>query len=323
MTSPAPLRSAAVPTRNAEPVFPVEPATTRSCPELPLCASTLRRGRRAAIPRASSSRQCGEGASVSSTGAPRSTISIRPTGAVASMTSPSLQTPMVAVTSARKTIPAARPLSASRPEGMSTAIFRPGAAFIAAIAAAGAPSTAPRNPVPNIASTTAATDALPAAPAPARRLRQSASSVESPASSTLTPPAASSAARAAAASPFIFALGAASRRRTVTPLFASWRAATNPSPPFEPPPQTITTWPGLPPSSRRTISATPRPALSMSRSVGTPSARATPRSAARISAAVSSSGKSTRSTARHRRRARSRRAAPQPRRPSPTSPPAR
>ncbi len=54
VTRPAPLRSAARPTRSAAPVLPAEPATTSRCPELPLCASALRRGRRAAIAGASS-----------------------------------------------------------------------------------------------------------------------------------------------------------------------------------------------------------------------------------------------------------------------------
>ena len=293
MTRPAPLRSAAVPTRNAAPVLPAEPATTSRCPELPLCASALRRGMRAAIPARRADGSVRRGRSARRPARPRSTSSIRPTGADASTTRPSLRAPIVAVTSARKTTPAARPLSASSPEGMSTAILRPPAAFIAASAAAGTSRTGPRNPVPKMASTTASTTASPASASPSRA-RQVASSVQPLPSSTATLPSCSSAASAAAASPWIFAFGAASSTRTERPASASWRAATNPSPPFEPPPQTIVTRPARARPARAGRSRRrPRPAVSMSRRVGTPSARATAASAARISAAVRTSGKST------------------------------
>ncbi len=127
----------------------------------------------------------------------------------------------------------------------------------------------------------------------ARRARQVGSSVQALPSSTATLPTCSSAASADAASPRIFSLGAASSTRTEIPASASWRAATNPSPPFEPPPQTIVTRPRAAPSSRGRSRPRPRPAVSMSRRVGTPSARVTAASAARISAAVRTSGKST------------------------------
>jgi hypothetical protein len=60
---------------------------------------------------------------------------------------------MVAVSSARTATPRTAPVSASSPEGRSTATRNAGVAFIASIAAAGAPVTSERSPVPNTAST--------------------------------------------------------------------------------------------------------------------------------------------------------------------------
>ncbi len=201
---------------------------------------TRRDARRAEQPAA---RRRASVASLSSIGTPRSTSSIRPTGADGSTRSPSFRAPIVAVTSARKTTPAERPVSASSPDGMSTAIFRPAVAFIAAIAAAGTP--------------------LHFAAEPGAEDR-----VDDRGNARVDRPARAPQARApvglvggVAAILDGDAAGCLERRqgdrRVALDLrprrgeqdadgdarFARWRAATNPSPPFEPPPQTIATAP--------------------------------------------------------------------------------
>src|SRR5262245_34094840 len=222
-------------------------------------------------------------------GTPSSTTSTRPTGASASTNRPSLHAPIVAVTSARNTTPSARPVSALRPDGMSTAILRAVDAFIAATAAAGTPSMAPRNPVPKIASTTTA--------ALANQFRQGVSPAQPLPSAIATPPIRWSAVRFSAASPRAAPGGAVSTTWTGTPARARCRAATNPSPPLLPAPQTMATSPSRrapsPAStSRRMMPARPRPAFSIRMRLGTPSAVVAAASAARIWAAVNSAGKS-------------------------------
>ncbi len=112
-----------------------------------MCASAARRGSRAAIA-AWSSQKTRAAPAARATGTPRSTTSTRPAGPAASIAIPSFQAPIVAVTSARKTAPSARPVSASRPDGMSTATLRAASSFMAAMAAAAGPRTGPWNPVP-------------------------------------------------------------------------------------------------------------------------------------------------------------------------------
>ncbi len=78
-----------------------------------------------------------------------------------SKTRPGFVAAKVTVRSAVITGPSTAPVSPSAPDGMSTATTSTGAAAIAPTTQAASPASAPRKPVPNMASTT--TSARPSA----------------------------------------------------------------------------------------------------------------------------------------------------------------
>ena len=293
VTSPAPARNPARAASRAAPVLPADPAITSRCPALPLCAARPRLGNMAATVSVSTQWQRGPWAAASAStlsGAiPRSTTSTLPTGASASRTSPSLRAPMVAVMCAFTTLPRISPVSASRPDGMSTATRKASVVFIPAIAAAGTPVTSERRPVPNKASTMTA--------APRRRSCQTAGSLSPDRSTIVSGLRRRKTLANPAASPVILAGGNAKRTFTSAPRRKRWRATTKPSPPFCPAPHTMrTSNPATRGRSRTMISATPRPAFSMSTRPGSPSFSMIASSTARIWAAVSKSAMTPYST---------------------------
>src|SRR5260370_52535 len=146
-------------------------------------------------------------------------------------TSPGLSAENVTVCEACTASPSTAPVRPFTPDGMSTATHGPSTASTASATHAASPSSAPRNPVPNMASTNAS----------ARSRARSQSWRSTPASSVNT--------------------------STRTPHSRRARAVTSPSPPLLPLPHTTTTRrPYVPPISRRTVHATARPARSLSTS---------------------------------------------------------
>ena len=177
---------------------------------------------------------------------------------------PSLAAWKLTVTSASTASPATSPVEASTPEAMSQAMTGAPQRLIASIAAAAGSRGAPSKPVPKIASTTA--------PEP------SSLSAKSPADNS--PPNRS---KLIAASPRSSSPGQSNSASTSKPISRSNRAATNPSPPLFPLPQTTR----IGPSGARsaTASATARPAASINSRDGTPCSSTAHRSTARIPSA--------------------------------------
>ena len=155
-----------------------------------------------------------------------------------SKSSPGLSAAKHTVSCARTASPRTSPVAPSTPDGMSTAsVGTPVVGERAGPRSAASPSSAPRNPVPNIASIARS------ARASARRNAGSSTPSASASSSTPTPRA---------------------RRR---------RAATTPSAPLLPLPHTTTTRrPYAPPSMRNACRATALPARSTSTASGVPAA---------------------------------------------------
>ncbi len=179
------------------------------------------------------------------------------------------------VSTARTARPNGSPVSASRPDGTSTASTGRAHPLIASMSCPGSPRTFPASPVPRSASTTS-----PAPPhARTTGSGRSASVTSMPASSRrrrLTP-----------ASPATSCLAAARNTWTRRPSSLRWRAATNPSPPLLPRPHTMTMGRSRPASVRRAAaSATARPAFSISVRPGTPRSSIALRSNSRICCVV-------------------------------------
>ena len=245
-TMPAPARMAAWLTNDGAPVMPPEPPTT-SAPLNHLWASGARSGSSSARSRTSGTNTEGPPRSM-----PMSATSTSPAWPAPGWnTSPGLSAENVTVCEACTASPSTPPVWPFTPDGMSTATHGPSTASTAPATHAASPSSAPRNPVPNMASTNAS----------ARSSARSQSWRSTPASSVNT--------------------------STRTPHSRRARAVTCPSPPLLPLPHTTTTRrPYVPPISRRTVHATARPARSMSTSTGVPAAIVR-RSASPISAGVS------------------------------------
>ncbi len=154
MTSPAPALSAPWATSAAAPVFPLEPASIKRCPNVPLWpADGL--GRSMALNDFSSNNSVLISASVTAvSGMPISTMWSSPTYSVPGCrTSPSLARAMVAVRSARIAVPRGSPVSVDNPEGISTATMGAGLAFAISMHRANIPVTSLIRPVPKMAST--------------------------------------------------------------------------------------------------------------------------------------------------------------------------
>ena len=195
---------------------------------------------------------------------------------------------MVAVTSARKATPQMRPVSASTPDGMSTAILIPAAAFIAAIAGrrGDAGDVRSRSPVPKSASTIASARRR-AARAQRRRRRAQAVARDDRDQAQGVQRAQHRRGVAARALDLLARrrqqhahVGARERqvpRRHEAVAAVVAGAAHHAHAPARD---------RAPPSSRATTSATPRPAFSISSSVGTPKSAVAARSTARICSAV-------------------------------------
>jgi hypothetical protein len=231
------------------PVSPREPPTTTTCPELNLVDPAHRCGASARTSGEISPAEASAGApSGIPIGATRSSPVWRFPGAIHC---PSFAEWKVTVTSAATAEPSTSPVEALTPEAMSVATTGAGEPLIASIAEAAGSRGAPANPVPKIASTT-----TPAA------ARAPASSAES------TCRAAGNRSRFALASPERSPGGASRRASTASPDSASARAATRPSPPLFPFPQTTAA--RLEVASPSAASATALPAVSIRSSDGTP-----------------------------------------------------
>ncbi len=173
---------------------------------------------------------------------------------------PGLRRKNVTVADARGAMPRTAPLAPSTPLGTSTATTGT-LGSTASITSRGLPSTGRASPAPNIASIIR--------PAPLKAAVVSGSTAPSQRSA------------ASAASPRRVCRSPRSATRTGQPRSANSRAATNPSPPLLPGPQRITT--GRRDQRRATVSATARPAFSISALPDTPPAIVS-RSASPISA---------------------------------------
>ena len=159
----------------------------------------------------------------------------------------------VTVSAARTAIsPMSAPLSPETPLGTSTAATARPPALTASTAARAAPSSGRDRPAPNKASMTSS--APPNRPGTAASSRASTAPSQRPAW--------------CAASPLSRSRAPSRARRTDQPAAARWRAATKPSPPLLPGPQSTTTGHGR--WRARTASATAQPAFSMSATPGTP-----------------------------------------------------
>ena len=174
---------------------------------------------------------------------------------------PYLRRPKVTVTAALKAPPRASPVSPWMPLGISTATQGGSRSALDSASSSATPSSGRARPAPNNASTTSGS--------PSSSVDESGSTGCSHRSAM------------AAASPFKRSRVPSNPSRTGQPASASSRAATKPSPPLLPGPQSTATGRG---AQRRTIAcATARPAFSISVSPGIP-ASAAAASAAYISA---------------------------------------
>ncbi len=186
--------------------------------------------------------------------------------------SPGLARWNVAVAIARTASPSTWPVDALTPLGTSAAITRAFAALTAAMTSSAGARGAPSEPVPSSASTITC--------APFRRASSNGSG-DGPGSRLSI----------SAASPCSHSAGHTSSTSTCRPAWRSSRAATSPSPPLLPLPQTTATRP--PGAWRDTASASPSPARSIRSSDGIPRVSIAHASVSRICSA-SSSGSSQR-----------------------------
>ena len=282
VTRPAPARNAARAARAAAPVFPTEPARIRTCPKVPLCASSFR-GRAihaTSSPRVRFRKSSGY-SSRASGGVPICLTTHSPTASQAGgKTCASLGAVNVTEASARTCSPINWPLSAEAPEGRSTATVRApaNASFKSRTTSSRKPSSGFESPVPRMASIS---NVVPLRP-PFTRCQAAESSAVSGA------PDAIRRSRLTAASPFTFFGSASNMTRGVSPCSRSRRATTRPSPPLFPRPHTMAIF--CPPSGAKRSarnSSTPRPAFSISVRLGTPYRSVVMRSMRCICAAVS------------------------------------
>ena len=174
---------------------------------------------------------------------------------------PAFMAPNVTVRSAWIAAPSTAPVDPFTPEGMSTATMGTSASFRPVMASAHASSGMPRNPVPKMASI--ATSAR--ASSRARAMSENGSTRTEGASSKRAAFVAAGSRRSESGSSVITA--------TRTPQFARYRAATRPSPPLFPLPQTTTArLPYEPPMRSTHARATALPARSIRSSAGMPRA---------------------------------------------------
>ena len=172
----------------------------------------------------------------------------------------------VTVTSAATAIPSTSPLEALTPDAMSVATTGASASFIASIAEAAGSRGVPAKPVPKIASMTTPAPSIAAGSSPGSDLPRPA--------------------RTLGVGPGVVGELVARREQQrihLKPVSRRARAATSPSPPLLPLPQTT---PALfEVATSAAASATARPAVSISSSEGTPRSLIAQRSVARISSA--------------------------------------
>ncbi len=243
---------------------PRDPPATMTWPDVNFVPARVRRGISARIDGPMSPAAGSAGAP---SGMPMSMTATRPACSLPGLIHrPGLAAANVAVAVACTAAPPTSPVDASTPLGTSAAMTGASAASMAARTDAAGSRGAPVTPVPSTASTIAAT--------PSRR---------SGANGSLST---GSARRFAAASPCSSSGGGTSRTRTTRPPRCSRRAATRPSPPLLPLPQTIATGPVG--ATSHTRPARPSPARSMSCSDGTPRSSIAQRSVARIASASNS-----------------------------------
>ena len=262
---PAPARIAASEAMHTAPVSPREPPITSTSPDVNFVEPASRRGASARTSSPMSPPATGAGAAA---GMPIGATRRRPVRPFpGSIQWPSFAAWKVTVAVARTAAPAASPVAASTPEATSAATTGAPHPLIAAIAASAGARAAPAKPVPKIASTTA--------PLPASAV----SSSPSPVSRQPAP----SRSRLAAASPRSSPAGHKRSASTSNPSRRSLRAATSPSPPLFPLPQTTRMGPSR--ATSAAISATAAPAASISSSEGIPCSSIAQRSAARIPSA--------------------------------------
>ena len=280
MTRPAPDRRAPTAARCAAPVLPREPATIRTCPKLPLCASARRSGTSAFMAsRVRSSTRGPSRASMTSLGMPMSATMRLPTCRRAGgSTRGSFGAPSVTVSDASTHGPISSLVSEDIPLGRSIATTGRPIALTSSTTVWKNPDSGVLRPVPNRASTTTSHPAIS---------EECSSHCSSRATSTTGSPSRARISRLTLASPFTSPRGASTNTLTSTPRWRSTRATTNPSPPLLPRPASTATR-RSPRSSRAPDMAatTCRPAFSISTADGTPISSIVRRSASRICSAV-------------------------------------
>ena len=155
VTMPAPIRSAASDARYAAPVMPREPATTSTCPQLPLCTSSGRNGT-SVVASASSSNTCRiDFSSRSWSGKPISSTSSFPVSAAPGQRKcPTFGKPNVSVTAACIATVDTAPVSAATPEGMSMDTTGFPMLLTSSMSLSTGLRSSPANPVPSTPSTT-------------------------------------------------------------------------------------------------------------------------------------------------------------------------
>jgi hypothetical protein len=155
VTSPGLARCAPLAANTAAPWYPSLPATNPTCPKVPLCPPS---GRRGGNPEKSAASTHRNPPGTSSPTNPMSDASSnRPTQrAAVSRNKPRLTAPNVTVTQASTVSPIASPVSALSPEGTSTDTTPMPDPFTARINSPHSPSTGRFKPMPNNPSTTSA-----------------------------------------------------------------------------------------------------------------------------------------------------------------------
>ena len=246
------------------PVSPVEPPMMKTLPEENFVELALRRGMSRSTPAPISP---ASGRAGPPRGMPMSTTSMSPAYSLPGRTHrPTLARWNVAVATQCTAAPATSPVEASIPDGTSQATTGARAASISSITLSAGSRGAPEEPVPSSASTITW----------ARFSR---------AASKCTGPSPGSFASCFCASSPIQSGGHTTSTSTSRPAWRRWRAATIPSPPLLPLPQTIAIRPAG--ARRDTRSASPSPACSISSSEAISFSDIAQRSSSRVSPASS------------------------------------
>ena len=234
----------------AAPVLSGGPETTTACPRVYLCPSTRISGNCPPHRDWRLAKVAGFTSASTASGMPISASCTSPHSARPGRSRwPGLRRKNVTVVVACTTGPAALPVVPSRPLGTSTATTGLADALMAATTSAATPSSGRESPAPNSASMMTSAPAIVPASSGSASPHRAAISAASPLSASRAPSRPS---------------------RTAKPRSRNSRAATNPSPPLLPGPQTTAIEGPAPAASAMAASATARPAFSIRTSPGTP-----------------------------------------------------